>query len=92
MVIGIDDFAVEIAIQGGDLWQTVSLSPSDFENVDREAMSDWDAAKELRLSATETFRTRGNGPAKSRVFGATWNGPNPEFRNLRWTGGAKIHQ
>lgn len=88
IVVGLDEFAAEIALKGGDQWQSVSLSPSDFENVDGESLPDWDNVKELRLGATETLRAKVRGVTKSRVFGAIWQGPEPEFRNLRWMDGA----
>jgi len=92
IVVGIDTFATEIALKGGDQWQSVSLSPSDFQNVDGEPLPDWGSAKELRLAAAEALRTGGRGARKSRAFGAVWQGPAPEFRNLRWMDGAKINR
>ena len=84
MVVGIDEFAAEIALQDGGRWQNVRLSPTDFQDVEGKSLPNWDEVGELRLGATETLRASGRGARKSRVLGASWQGPKPEFRNLRW--------
>ena len=70
----------------------IRLSPTDFRDVEGDSLPIWDDVKELRLGAKETLRAKGRGARKSRVLGATWQGPEPEFRNLRWISGAKINQ
>ena len=92
IVVGIDEFAAEIELEGSDQWQSITLSPSDFQNVDGESLPDWRSAKELRLAAAEALRASGRGARKSRAFGAIWRGSEPEFRNLRWMGGTTINQ
>jgi len=84
MVVGIDGFAAEIAIEGGSQWQNVRLSPAEFRNLDGMSLPNWYEVKELRLGPTETLRANGRGGTESRVLGASWQGPQPEFRNLRW--------
>ena len=84
MVVGIDGFAAEIVIKGGGRWQSIILSPIDFQDVKGDSLSDWRNAKELRFAAMETLRTKGRGATKSRVLGASWQGSKPDFRNLRW--------
>jgi hypothetical protein len=92
MAVGIDEFAAEIAIEGGRQWQSIRLSPTDFRDVEGESLPNWDDVKELRLGAKETLRAKGRGARKSRVFGATWQGPEPEFRNLRWISEENMNQ
>ena len=92
MVVGIDEFAAEIALKGGGQWQSVRLSPTDFQDVEGKSLPNWDEVKELRLGATETLRAKGRGARKSRVLGASWQGPEPEFRNLRWITEVKNNQ
>ena len=84
MVVGIDGFAAGIVLGGGDQWQSVTLSPSDFQDVDGNPLRGWKDAKELRIGATETLRAKGRGATKPRVLGASWQGPRPEFLKLRW--------
>jgi len=84
MVVGIDDFAVEITLEGGSQWQSIRLSPTGFQDVDGTPLPNWNEVKELRLVAAETLRTSGRGARKSRDLGAPWQGPKPEFRDLRW--------
>ena len=87
LVVGIDEFGVEIAIEDGDQWQSVTLAPTDFRDANGDALPNWDDAHELRLGSTETLRSRGTDSKESRVLGGPWEGSKPEFRNLRWIGG-----
>lgn len=84
MVVGIDGFAAEVAIKGGDQWQSITLTPAEFQNVEGDSLPGWEDVKELRIGAMETLRAKGKGPRKSRVIGGSWQGPKPNFRNLRW--------
>jgi len=84
MVIGIDGYAAEVVIKGGGEWQCVILSPTEFQDVEGDAMPGWKDAKELRVSAMEALRVKGRGARESRVLGASWQGSKPGFRNLRW--------
>lgn len=79
LVIGLDDHAAEVDIQGISDWQTVSLAPTDFLNANGEPLNDWSSIKKLRLGAKHTFQ--GSPP---KQVGRDWVGPLPEFRNLRW--------
>jgi len=36
------------------------------------------------LGPQETLRGKNDGKEKSVTLGASWQGPKPEFRNLRW--------
>jgi len=84
MVVGLDGFAAEVALEGGGQWQIITLSPSEFQDVEGNPLAGWENIKELRIGATETLRASGRGPRKSRVIGGIWQGPKPNFRNLRW--------
>jgi len=90
MVIGIDGYAAEIVLKGDDQWQSVTLSPTEFQDVEGNPLPGWDNAKELRIGAMETLRAKGRGATKSRVSGASWQGSKPDFRNLRWITDTKI--
>lgn len=66
-------------------WQSVILSSADFRSALGETPPAWTGLKELRLGAKETLRA-----GESRLdVGADWQGPVPEFRDLRWTLGGK---
>ncbi|MFC1652242.1 sulfatase-like hydrolase/transferase [Planctomycetota bacterium] len=80
LVIGIDSYAAEVELSGGDDWQSILLSSTDFKNGAGESLADWKGIRELRLGATETLK----GKNKSLTLGEAWKGPDPEFRNLRW--------
>jgi len=84
MVVGINGFAAEVATKGGDHWQSIILTPIEFQDVEGNSLLGWEHAKELRIGATETLRAKGRGARKSRVLGANWQGPKPNLRNLRW--------
>lgn len=89
-MIGIDGYAAEIVLNGDDQWQSVSLSPTEFQDVEGNPLPGWDNAKELRIGAMETLRAKERGATKSRVLGASWQGPKPDFRNLGWITDTKI--
>ena len=80
LVIGLDEFAAEIALTGGAAWQSVVLEPGDFRNAGGTARADWTIIHELRLGPQETLRLRD----ATKQLGAAWQGTAPEFRNLRW--------
>lgn len=84
LVIGIDEFASQIEIKDGNTWQEILLSPADFKDVNDVPLTSWESIKELRLSSMEILRTRGRGQRKSKKVGAEWQGPKPEFKELRW--------
>jgi hypothetical protein len=83
LVVGLDNSAAEVPLQGGADWQTVVLNPTDFLNADKSPLADWSAVRELRLGADQTL---GGKPA--RKVGGKWQGPAPEFRSLRWIAGS----
>ena len=84
LVVGIDSYVAEVELSGGDNWQQIILSTSDFHNAAGASLTGWNGIMELRLGAADTLRERVNGKNKSVKFGAAWKGSNPEFRNLRW--------
>ena len=81
LVIGIDAHAVEAQLDGESQWQYIVLSPGDFRNAAGKATLTWAGIKELRLGGQETLRDN----EVTLVIGAEWQGPKPEFRNLRWS-------
>ena len=59
MVVGIDNYATEIKLQGGT-WQQIVLSASDFQNAGKKTLSGWSGIKELRLGMRETLNEKIN--------------------------------
>lgn len=84
LTIGLSDSAAEVALQGGQVWQTVVLDPANFLNAADEPLKDWSTRKELRFGAQETLRGK-----STKELGGKWQGPPPKFRNLRWLVGHK---
>lgn len=79
LVVGLDNYAAEVPLQGGADWQTIVLNPADFLDAAKSPLADWSAVRQLRLGADQTL---GGKPA--RKVGGPWQGSPPEFRNLRW--------
>jgi hypothetical protein len=88
LVVGIDSYAAEITLPGGAAWQRVSLAPADFRNAASAALEGWSGIRELLLAAKERLALRDGGQDRRREVGADWQGPKPEFQNLRWETGA----
>ena len=86
LVVGIDSYAAEVKLSGGAEWQQIILSLTDFHNAKRVALTDWKGIRELRLGATDTLKEKVDGRDRTVKLGSPWKGPNPEFRNLRWSG------
>lgn len=85
MVFGIDGYAAEVKLKGGGGWETVHLSFSSFSDALKKPLETWSGIKELRLLSAEHLRGTGpDGEKVNRLVGKAWNGPNPQFRNLRW--------
>ena len=82
LVIGIDDYAVAVALAGGG-WQEIELSPGDFKNASGGELAAWAGIRELRLGHRETLRDRKRD--KVLQLGGQWRGAPPEFRSLRWS-------
>ncbi|MCM2375058.1 glycosyl hydrolase family 95 catalytic domain-containing protein [Aporhodopirellula aestuarii] len=85
MVVGIDDYAIEVEVQGDAAWQKVLLSPADFKNAAGESMSDWDGIRELRLGTSDRLTSNVGGNTTRITLGSSWQGAPPEFRNLCWS-------
>jgi len=84
LVIGIDNYAAEVKLNGGQQWHTIVLSPADLHDALDQPLREWSGIKELRFGPHDAIRT-GRGPqSKLRRLGGPWHGPPPEFRNLRW--------
>jgi hypothetical protein len=71
------EFVAVVKLTGGE--QTVSLSPQDFRQIDGEgSLSSWRNADILSFRA---YVEKG-----AKLIGSkSWVGPQPSFRNLRWT-------
>ena len=84
LVVLLDGYAAEVSLKGGDRWQQVALSLSDFQNFDKQPLPSWKQARQLKLSPAEHLRPKGRGPRETRRVGKGWQGTPPSFRNLRW--------
>lgn len=84
LVVQLDDFGAQVDLKGGNKWQTVSLSASDFHNVSADVLPGWKSFGELVLAGKVTLETDEDEKGPTTVLGAQWQGPAPEFRNLRW--------
>ena len=82
LVVGIDGYAAEVTLEGGDGWQDVVLAAGDFRNARGEALGGWDGVRGLRLGHQETLRERR--PDETRKVGGPWKGAAPVFGMLRW--------
>lgn len=84
LVIRIDEYAAEIDLNGGEEWQSVVLSPSDFQNAGEEGLKNWSGIRNLGFSDSETLKLNLKGERKQVKVGADWQGSDPDFRKLRW--------
>lgn len=89
LIVGLDAFGAEINLAGGTAWQTINLTANDFKDASGGAMPDWSKIRELRLAATDRLVSRKDGKEQISLLGATWKGPDPKFRNLRWVPAGK---
>lgn len=84
LVVMIDDHAAEIDLNDVGQWQEIVLTPRDFRNLAGDSLPGWSNIRELKLSDTERLQPTRGDASPSRVVGKKWEGPDPEFRNLRW--------
>jgi pimeloyl-ACP methyl ester carboxylesterase len=85
LVVLIDEYGAEVSLDGGDSWQKVTLTPSDFEEVGHTTLASWNGIRCLKLTPAEHLRPKRGSDAPMRVLGKHWKGPEPKFRNLRWS-------
>jgi pimeloyl-ACP methyl ester carboxylesterase len=84
LVIMIDGHAAEIDLAGGNNWQDVVLTPSDFRNQADESLPNWTNIMQLQLTHAAHLKPERGDNSKPRLVGRNWRGPSPEFRELRW--------
>ena len=74
------EYLALVSLAGGDDWQRVTLSPSDFTTPDKQQpLESWQQVDLLGLRAF--YQQRGS----EKIFGSNrWKGPQPHFRNMRW--------
>jgi hypothetical protein len=85
IVVGIDDFATEIELNGSNQWQTFVLKPRDFKNAKAENKNDWSSVKELRIIGKDTLKWRKGGKTERVQLGQDWSGAPPQFKVIKWT-------
>jgi len=83
-VVQLDDFGVQVDLKGGEKWQTVSLSASDFHDATGAVLPSWKLFGDLVLEGQGVLETGPDDKKQTATLGAQWQGPAPEFRNLRW--------
>ncbi len=84
LVVQLDDFGAQVELKGGDRWQTVSLSASDFHDATGAVLPGWKLFGDLVLADLARLETSKDEKKQTATLGAQWQGPAPEFRNLRW--------
>lgn len=84
LVMGIDEYATEIRLLGREEWQEITLAPADFRSLGGNSLPNWEDIHELRLCDAERLKPARGDATESRIIGKDWQGPTPEFRNLRW--------
>lgn len=82
LVVGLDNYAVEVSLNGGPASQNIVLAPSDFCDVWGTPLSSWNGVKEFRLSDKEML---GSKEGKTRMLGNLWKGADPTFSLLKWS-------
>ena len=87
LVIGFDTYGTDVQLTGGKRWQRVIIYPTDFHDAAGSSILDWRGVKELRLAPKEILR--GKAAETNLALGVDWQGPKPDFRNLRWLPGTK---
>ena len=78
MIIGLDGYVAEAELVGGSQWQTITLTPADFDNGAGKRPAGWKGSRELMIG--EFIR---KGP-DAKLYGAVWQGKKVELRDLRW--------
>ncbi len=90
MVVIIDHHASEVDLAGttqagpDEGWQDVVLDAKDFKDLAGEELAGWQGIKRLTLGYGERLRPRHGSKDTPRLLARNWQGPPPEFRNLRW--------
>lgn len=80
LVVGIDDYAVEVPLDGGYAREVITLSAIDFKNAVGESMSSFAGIKELRLLESDRLRV----DKQTVNYGGKWKGSDPIFANMHW--------
>ena len=84
LVVQLDDYAAQTELKGGGEWQTVSFAAADFHDATGAVLPEWSRFGELALADAVMLEKNAAGREESVSLGAPWQGPAPEFRNLRW--------
>ena len=84
LVLCLDGYGTEINLVGNNLWQRFNLPKESFKNSDGASLQDWSMVRELRLDYSDKLGINPGSKTKPVQIGGNWEGPPPEFRNLRW--------
>lgn len=81
VVVSLDGFSAEVALEGASDWKSISLRPSDFNDAEGEVLNGWSKVRTLSLSESSMLRSKGKEPIP---LGEKWEGEAAQFRTLRW--------
>ncbi|WPJ96205.1 alpha/beta hydrolase fold domain-containing protein [Coraliomargarita algicola] len=84
LVVGLDDFAAEVQLDGGSAWEAIELAPADFKNAEGASLEDFSQIRELSLSPSKTLKG-GRGSSARVQLGGPWKGADPVFNDLHWS-------
>ena len=84
MVLWLDGFGTELKLLGNNTWQRFSLPPSVFKRSEGTFLNSWLGLRELRIDSSEKLGVDRGSKEKPVQIGGHWDGPPPQFRNLRW--------
>ncbi len=84
MVVLIDEHAAVVDIDQIGQWQDVFLTATDFRNLNGDPLPNWEGIHQLKLSDAERLQPARRDDTPSKVVGKPWQGPDPQFRSLRW--------
>ncbi len=82
LVVLLDQHAAVTELIGGDQWQDVVFRRDNFQSYADAPLSRLQGVRQLKLSDAEHLR--GANSSELKVVGRVWQGPPPQFRNLRW--------
>ena len=56
LLVMVDNHAAEVELKGSGEWETVSLQPSDFKDIQEKPLPTWKGIRSLKLAAVEHLR------------------------------------
>jgi hypothetical protein len=84
LVLWLDGYGTELKLLGNNTWQRFSFPPSVFKRSEGTSLNTWLGLRELRIDGSEKLGVDRGSNEKPVQIGGIWDGPPPQFRNLRW--------